>query len=128
MGGVRMRHPSRRAEPAATDPRRTVAADSRAAFGPRGPACDRRIASIFASQGGETMAQERTGVIKFKGNPMTLIGPALKPGDKAPDFSVLGAGLTPVNLSSSKGKVRFFSVVPSLDTGICNIQTKKFSE
>src|SRR5262245_728078 len=74
------------------------------------------------------MTQERTGIVTFKGKPMTLIGPALKPGDQAPDFSVLGPGLTPVNLSTSKGKVRFFSVVPSLDTGICSIQTKKFSE
>jgi thiol peroxidase len=74
------------------------------------------------------MTQERTGVVTFKGKPMTLVGPALKPGDKAPEFNVLGAGLTPVNLASSKGKTRLFSVVPSLDTGICSIQTKKFNE
>jgi thioredoxin-dependent peroxiredoxin len=74
------------------------------------------------------MATERAGAVKFKGNPMTLVGPALKPGDKAPEFNVLGPGLTPVNLASSKGKVRFFSVVPSLDTGICSMQTKKFNE
>ena len=73
------------------------------------------------------MPQERTGVVTFKGKPMTLIGPALKPGDKAPDFSALGAGLTPVNLASSKGKVRLFSVVPSLDTPVCSIQTKRFN-
>jgi thioredoxin-dependent peroxiredoxin len=73
------------------------------------------------------MAQERTGIVTFKGNPMTLVGPALKPGDHAPDFQALGAGLVPVNLASTKGKVRLFSVVPSLDTPVCSIQTKKFN-
>jgi thiol peroxidase len=74
------------------------------------------------------MPNERTGVVTFKGNPMTLIGPGLKAGDRAPEFNALGAGLTPVNLASSKGKVRLFSVVPSLDTPVCSIQTKKFNE
>ena len=73
------------------------------------------------------MAQERKGIVTFKGNPMTLVGPGLKPGDRAPDFQALGPGLTPVNLASSRGKVRFFSVVPSLDTSVCSIQTKKFN-
>ncbi len=71
---------------------------------------------------------ERTGVVTFKGGPMTLVGPQLEPGDRAPDFTVLGPGLTPVTLASSRGKVRLFSVVPSLDTSVCSIQTKKFNE
>jgi thiol peroxidase len=71
---------------------------------------------------------ERKGVVTFKGNPMTLVGPALKAGDRAPDFTALGAGLAPVTLASSKGKVRLFSVVPSLDTPVCSIQTKKFND
>jgi thiol peroxidase len=74
------------------------------------------------------MASERTGVVTFKGKPITLIGPALKPGDRAPEFKGLGAGLSEVTLASSKGKVRLFSVVPSLDTPVCSIQTKKFNE
>ncbi len=74
------------------------------------------------------MVQERKGTVTFKGNPMTLVGPALRPGDRAPDFQVLGPGLSPVTLATSKGKVRLFSVVPSLDTPVCSIQTKKFNE
>ena len=71
---------------------------------------------------------ERTGIVTFKGKPMTLIGPALKVGDRAPDFTALGPGLSPVGLAASKGKVRLFSVVPSLDTSVCSIQTKKFND
>lgn len=74
------------------------------------------------------MAQERTGVITMKGSPMTLIGPALKAGDKAPDFDVIDQALKPVNLASSKGKVRLFATVPSLDTAVCATETKRFSQ
>jgi len=74
------------------------------------------------------MANERTGLVKFKGNPVTLVGPALKPGDAAPEFSALGAGLVQITLASSKGKVRLFSVLPSLDTPVCSVQTKKFND
>ena len=59
---------------------------------------------------------------------VTLLGPALKPGDAAPEFNGLGAGLVPISLASSRGKVRLFSVVPSLDTPVCSVQTKKFNE
>jgi len=71
---------------------------------------------------------ERKGAVTFKGNPLTLVGPALKAGDKAPEFTALDSGLGAVDLGSSKGKVRLFSVVPSLDTPVCSIQTKKFNE
>jgi thioredoxin-dependent peroxiredoxin len=74
------------------------------------------------------MAQERTGVITFKGNPLTLLGPGLKAGDKAPDFTVLANDLSPVTLGSSAGKVRLISVVPSLDTPVCDIQTRRFNQ
>ena len=74
------------------------------------------------------MAQERNGVITMKGNPKTLVGPALKPGDKAPDFEVVNQALETVTLASSKGKVRIFSAVPSLDTPVCSIETKKFAQ
>lgn len=75
-----------------------------------------------------TMTNERTGLVTFKGNPMTLIGPELKVGDQAPDFQVVGDGLKPVTLDSSKGKTRIFSVVPSVDTPVCAVQTKRFNE
>ncbi len=70
---------------------------------------------------------ERAGAIRSKGTPMTLLGPELKVGDKAPDFRVVDAGLHPVTLRDTTGAVRLFSVVPSLDTGVCAIQTKTFN-
>ena len=71
---------------------------------------------------------ERKDVITFKGNPMTLVGQELKPGDSAPDFTVLGQDMKPVKLSDFKGQVVVISAVPSLDTPVCEIQTKKFNE
>jgi len=59
---------------------------------------------------------------------MTLVGPELKPGDKAPDFSVVDGSLKPVTLSDTGSSVRIFSVVPSLDTPVCDAQTKRFNE
>src|SRR3989338_3111451 len=72
--------------------------------------------------------QERKGAVTFKGNPLTLIGPELKAGDKAPDFKLLAGDLSEVTLASSKGKTRLISVVPSLDTPVCDLQTKRFNE
>ncbi|PQD94627.1 thiol peroxidase [Pradoshia eiseniae] len=66
--------------------------------------------------------------VTFKGNPVTLVGTEVKVGDKAPEFTVLGNDLSPVTLESSAGKVRIFSVVPSIDTGVCDAQTRKFNE
>jgi thiol peroxidase len=74
------------------------------------------------------MAQERKGTVTFKGNPLTLLGPELKVGDRAPDFQLLANDLSVVNLFSSKGKTRLFVVVPSLDTGVCDLETKRFNE
>jgi thiol peroxidase len=74
------------------------------------------------------MTQERTGVILFKGNPMTLLGPDLKVGDKAPDFLVVDNGLQPVTLKDGAGKVQLVTVVPSLDTPVCDTMTRKFNE
>lgn len=71
---------------------------------------------------------ERKGAVTFKGNPLTLIGPELKPGDPAPDFSALASDLSEVTLGTTKGKIRLFSVVPSLDTPVCDLQTKRFNE
>jgi thioredoxin-dependent peroxiredoxin len=71
---------------------------------------------------------ERRGATTSKGNPLTLLGPELKPGDKAPDFEVVDNGLQPVTLANTAGKVRIFSVLPSLDTPVCDMQTKRFND
>jgi thiol peroxidase len=71
--------------------------------------------------------QKRPNATTFKGSPLTLVGPELKPGDKAPDFTCLN-GLELVSLAGTPAKARLFSVVPSLDTPVCSIQTKKFNE
>jgi thiol peroxidase len=75
-----------------------------------------------------SMTQERTGAATFKSNPITLVGPELKVGDKAPDFQVNKDLLTQVSLSDYAGKVKLISVVPSLDTGVCDAQTRRFNE
>ncbi len=72
--------------------------------------------------------QERKGIITFKGNPLTLIGSEIKAGDTAPDFKVLAKDLSEVTLASTKGKTRLISVVPSVDTPVCELQTKRFNE
>ena len=71
---------------------------------------------------------ERKGVITFKGGPLTLVGPELKVGDAAPDFTAVDSGLQPVKLSDFKGQTVIISSVPSLDTPVCEIQTKKFNQ
>ena len=71
---------------------------------------------------------ERPGATTMRGNPLTLLGPELKPGDKAPDFDAVGDGLQSVNLAGTGHGVRIFSVVPSLDTPVCDAQTKRFNE
>lgn len=75
-----------------------------------------------------TLPAEKTGVITFKGNPFTLLGPEVKVDQKAPDFTVLANNLSPTTLADSKGSVRLISVVPSLDTGVCDKQTRRFNE
>lgn len=74
------------------------------------------------------MSTERKGAVTFKGNEVTLVGPELKAGDQAPDFKVLANDLSEVTLADSKGSVRIISVVPSLDTGVCDAQTRRFNE
>ena len=66
--------------------------------------------------------------VTFKGNPVTLLGNEVKVGDQAPDFKVLANDLSEVTLQDSKGQVRLISVVPSLDTGVCDAQTRRFNE
>lgn len=71
---------------------------------------------------------ERPGATTLRGDPKTLIGPELKPGDPAPDFDVVDSSLRPVTLASTGNQVRIFSVVPSLDTPVCDAQTKRLNE
>jgi thioredoxin-dependent peroxiredoxin len=71
---------------------------------------------------------ERTGLVTFKGNGVTLAGSEVKAGDAAPDFTAINQALEPVRLSDFKGQTVLISVVPSLDTGVCEMQTKRFNE
>jgi thioredoxin-dependent peroxiredoxin len=74
------------------------------------------------------MPEERAVAITFKGNPMTLIGPELNVGDTAPDFNVIANDLSPVNLATDAGKTRLLISVPSLDTAVCSLEAKTFSD
>jgi len=71
---------------------------------------------------------ERANAVTFQGQPLTLLGPELSAGDAAPDATLLGNDLSDVSLSGFRGKVCLISVVPSLDTGVCDAQTRRFNE
>lgn len=71
---------------------------------------------------------QRLGDVTFQGNPLTAMGPKLEVGSKAPEFRLLANDLNTVSLSDSAGKIRLLSVVPSLDTPVCDIQTRNFNE
>ncbi|WP_438311490.1 thiol peroxidase [Sporosarcina sp. FA9] len=66
--------------------------------------------------------------VTFHNDPVTLLGTQVTVGDTASEFSVLANDLSEVKLSDSKGKVRLISVIPSIDTGVCSVQTRKFNE
>jgi thiol peroxidase len=74
------------------------------------------------------MSEERTGVATITGNPITLIGPELKVGDKAPDFTINKDLIEEANLADYDGKIKLISVVPSLDTSVCDAQTRRFNQ
>jgi thiol peroxidase len=71
---------------------------------------------------------ERPAAFGFAGSPRTLVGPELRAGDHAPEFTAVGNDLKPVKLSDYAGKVRIISSVPSLDTGVCDTQTRRFNQ
>ncbi len=71
---------------------------------------------------------ERSGVTTFRGHPVTLLGPEVKIGDRAPEFTALANDMSPVSLSASSGTVRVISVVPSLETPVCDAQTRRFNQ
>ncbi len=70
---------------------------------------------------------ERKGVITMKGNPLTLVGPDIKVGDRAPAFTVLDGELNEVRLKDFRGKIKVISVTPSLDTSVCDLQLRRFN-
>src|SRR3989344_2957882 len=71
---------------------------------------------------------ERKDVVTVKGSPITLIGPALKAGDNAPDFTVVDSALKSIGLKDFAGKVKVISVTPSLDTPVCDMQARRFNQ
>jgi thiol peroxidase len=71
---------------------------------------------------------ERTGLITIHGNPLTLVGDEIKVGATAPDCELLDNDLKPVKLSSFRGKVVILTAVPSLDTPVCDIETRRFND
>jgi len=72
--------------------------------------------------------EEKKGIVTMRGNPLTLIGEEVKVGNPAPDFIALDNNLSPVKFSSYRGKICIISSVPSLDTPVCDIETRKFNE
>ncbi len=71
---------------------------------------------------------ERSGIITFKGDPLTLVGRPVEPGQQAPDFNLLDVEMNAVGLSAYRGKVIVLSTVPSIDTEVCSKQTRRFNE
>lgn len=74
------------------------------------------------------MSDVRSGAVTLKGNPVDLAGAALAVGSAAPDFSLQSNGLEEVSLGNSAGKTRIIATVPSLDTGTCHEETRRFNE
>ena len=71
---------------------------------------------------------EKRSVTTFAGKPVTLLGHEVKVGDKAPAFTCVKQDLTPFSLADVEGKVKLVSVVPSVDTGVCELQTVRFNQ
>ena len=70
---------------------------------------------------------ERKGLVTVFGNPMTLLGDAVAVGQKAPDFAALDIDLNPKTLSDYAGRVLIIAAVPSLDTPVCDMETRRFN-
>jgi thiol peroxidase len=72
--------------------------------------------------------EERAGLVTMKGSPLTLVGKEVKIGDSAPEFELMDNNLSPVRLSSFRGKVCVIASVPSLDTPVCDLETRRFNQ
>jgi len=76
----------------------------------------------------QALIAERPGAVTMKGSPLTLIGSEVSVGDKAPDFTAVDTDLKPVSLSSFRGKTVVIASVPSLDTPVCDLETRRFNQ
>ena len=74
------------------------------------------------------MTTTRTDAVKLRGNPVTLAGAELKTGETAPDFKLQDTAMQEISLATSGGKTRIIATIPSLDTPVCAMETKKFNE
>jgi thiol peroxidase len=74
------------------------------------------------------MTQERPNAVTLKGKPMTLVGPAVRPGQKAPDFTVISPDMAPITLASTGNKTRIFLSILSVDTSVCDLELKTFAK
>jgi thiol peroxidase len=83
---------------------------------------------IFAGCGSGGSYLERVGIVTMKGDPLTIVGPDIQVGKPVPSFRIIDMSFAPVSLSDFAGKPILISTVPSLDTGICSLQTKRFNE
>jgi len=72
--------------------------------------------------------KERSGIATIEGKPLTLVGEEVKLGNKAPDFTVLDNDLSPVDFATYRGKICIISSVPSLDTPVCDAETRRFNQ
>lgn len=75
-----------------------------------------------------TKTVERPGAITFRGRAVTLLGPEVTIGAPAPDFTVIANDMSPVTLASTAGTTRVIASAPSLDTPVCDQQTRRFNE
>jgi thiol peroxidase len=73
------------------------------------------------------MAEERKGAVTMRGNPLTLVGPEIKVGQKAPNFTVIDKAMRPTTLDQFKGKVKLITTIPSVDTPVCDAETRRFN-
>ena len=80
-----------------------------------------------AKSGRDKNMNERKGLVTMKGKPLTLAGNVVNVGDKAPEFEVISNDLTPVKFSTYAGKTCVISAVPSLDTSVCDMETRRFN-
>lgn len=71
---------------------------------------------------------ERSGLVTMRGNPVTLLGEEIRVGSQTPNFTVVGTDLKPVTFLSFRGKVCIISSVPSLDTPVCDMSTRRFNQ
>ena len=72
--------------------------------------------------------KERSGLVTINGNPMTLVGDEIKVGDSAPEFEVLDNDLNPFRFSSKQQKITIITSLPSLDTSVCDMETRRFNQ